>query len=673
MGLSRAEIQKRYRQRKGDILKEKEKERSKLRRTKQTPEIRAKTNKQALARMKKMKEKMRKEATETVSPYSRKSSKSRAVNKLVTQLPSDCEKRKTVITELVKKFNVTICPDLQTTRRGKTSEYLKVKVKSFYDREDISRMSPGRKDFVNIKLSGKKVQLQKKFLITSIKETYSMYKAEHPNDEIGKSLFYQLRPRHVSLSSNTPHNVCCCVTHENFLSLLDSLRENGYQIPIYDMHWFADNIACTAKHDVCFDGLCESCSNGDVFFSRNPIPSNGDDDVLCNYKLWTRCHNEKLQNILVTTTISEMYSSLKSSLPSFVEHHCTKRRQHEQYSTDKTNSSSRDILFHFDYSENYTCQYQDEVMSAHWNQNLVSLFTVCIYNGSHLPISVVIASDILDHSKTSTSVYLDYLIQLYSSTESQNLILWSDGPASQFKNRFMHHFCKFIQEKYLLKSVRWNFFATSHGKGSVDGVGGVTKRCVWNAVKCRSSIVKCASDFVAVAKKHLENIDVHLINDVNERFQDLDWKYFDAPIIPSIHKTHCWLITDDSTSEFRLSKQYNQTLSEDDGNNGSEIHMDESTNLSTSDWICAEFDGNWYPGKIQSIHQNNIQVDFMRRIAVNSFDWPNKPDIQTISCDSIMCVISQPCVSASTSSRIQYALLQNDFCHVTNIFERIFL
>ena len=31
--------------------------------------------------------------------------------------------------------------------------------------------------------------------------------------------------------------------------------------------------------------------------------------------------------------------------------------------------------------------------------------------------------------------------------------------------------------------IRWNFFATSHGKGVVDGIGGTLKRTVWRHVK----------------------------------------------------------------------------------------------------------------------------------------------------------------------------------------------
>ena len=41
-----------------------------------------------------------------------------------------------------------------------------------------------------------------------------------------------------------------------------------------------------------------------------------------------------------------------------------------------------------------------------------------------------------------------------------------------------------LQEKHHIH-IHWNFFATSHGKGPVDGIGGAVKRYVWTAAKQR--------------------------------------------------------------------------------------------------------------------------------------------------------------------------------------------
>ena len=47
----------------------------------------------------------------------------------------------------------------------------------------------------------------------------------------------------------------------------------------------------------------------------------------------------------------------------------------------------------------------------------------------------------------------------------KQLIIFSDGSASQFKQRFLFKNLTFIAKKFSI-SLSWNFFASSHGKGN---------------------------------------------------------------------------------------------------------------------------------------------------------------------------------------------------------------
>ena len=51
------------------------------------------------------------------------------------------------------------------------------------------------------------------------------------------------------------------------------------------------------------------------------------------------------------------------------------------------------------------------------------------------------------------------------------LNVFSDGAGSQFKQRFLFWNLHYWEQDHHLK-LTWNFFATSHGKGVVDGLGG---------------------------------------------------------------------------------------------------------------------------------------------------------------------------------------------------------
>ena len=49
-------------------------------------------------------------------------------------------------------------------------------------------------------------------------------------------------------------------------------------------------------------------------------------------------------------------------------------------------------------------------------------------------------------------------------------------------------------------TLRWNYFASSHGKGPVDGVGGIIKRYVTSRMIQRKFIVQDIDSFKAVSE-----------------------------------------------------------------------------------------------------------------------------------------------------------------------------
>ena len=77
--------------------------------------------------------------------------------------------------------------------------------------------------------------------------------------------------------------------------------------------------------------------------------------------------------------------------------------------------------------------------------------------------------------------FIDQLISDLLSKEVKKLYIWSDGPSSQFKNKFVANTLLWLSEKHSV-NIEWHFFATSHSKGCVDGVGGSIKRHVTQKV-----------------------------------------------------------------------------------------------------------------------------------------------------------------------------------------------
>ena len=191
---------------------------------------------------------------------------------------------------------------------------------------------------------------------------------------------------------------------------------------------------------------------------------------------WYVCKNdsdERLSKVVEEGTTDDLHTYISSILPQFMEHCYSKREQ-----AAAIKGSENKALLQVDFSKNYTCQYQDEIQSVHWLQHQVSLFTAALWHTGMLHL-IVIASDNLAHSKDTIIAYLDMLLEMTPSSIKKTVSIWSDGPASQFKNHFIAAAMISLQEKHNM-NIHWNFFATSHGA------------CQWDRWRCKMVREDCS-------------------------------------------------------------------------------------------------------------------------------------------------------------------------------------
>ena len=105
-----------------------------------------------------------------------------------------------------------------------TDEEVK-EIEEFFLRGDISRMCPGGKDCVSVKmLNGGKEQRQKRLLLLNISEAYELFKQES-HSKAGKSKFASLRPPQVVPKTLRDQEVCMCKYHENIELILEGLQK----------------------------------------------------------------------------------------------------------------------------------------------------------------------------------------------------------------------------------------------------------------------------------------------------------------------------------------------------------------------------------------------------------------------------------------------------------------
>lgn len=95
-------------------------------------------------------------------------------------------------------------------------------VLDFYGSEENTYILPGLKDCIRYKnLEGNTVTEQKRLMLCSLKELYSLFKENYPTISIGFSTFAKLRPRYCLIAgSSGTHSVCVCPIHQNVKLLI---------------------------------------------------------------------------------------------------------------------------------------------------------------------------------------------------------------------------------------------------------------------------------------------------------------------------------------------------------------------------------------------------------------------------------------------------------------------
>lgn len=97
-------------------------------------------------------------------------------------------------------------------------------------------------------------------------------------------------------------------------------------------------------------------------------------------------------------------------------------------------------------------------------------------------------------------------------------------------------------ETYELEKLQWSFFATSHGKGAVDGVGGSIKRLVHREVLGRKIEVQCTKDFVRAIQNVGERCSVKVVEVLPEKIENskafLNCRWEGIKTLPGTQSVH---------------------------------------------------------------------------------------------------------------------------------------
>ena len=383
--------------------------------------------------------------------------------------------------QLVSESGVFSIPEKKT---GKLLPVATVNsVKTFYERDDVSRIMPGLKDYISVKQdNGKREHVQKRLLLADLNDIYGLYKKEHEHLKIGFTKFTQLRPPHcVVAGSSGTHNVCVCVHHENVKLMLDaidleSLTKNT-PLPLKNYHDCIDAIVCDKQSDECYLVECLDCPNMKKLRKHLIECLENNEIFQIKYESWFQ--TDRCTIASKTVSYYEFMDILGDKLMKLKTHDFFAKKQFIFTDTLKKNLEKGEFVVCCDYAENYAFVIQNSTQSFHWNNNQATVFTVVVYykgNDELEHVSMAIISDNLNHDSISVYEYQKIVISYLKANFTVNKIYYlTDGAAQHFKNKTNFQNLLF-HEKDFGVPAEWHFYATAHGKGACDGIGANIKR-----------------------------------------------------------------------------------------------------------------------------------------------------------------------------------------------------
>lgn len=481
-------------------------------------------------RLKKNNEAKNKVSPPVNQPYKCKQTLGKAVCKAKRALPVDPEKRAHIVDILYGKYGTSSSKQQSESATTDKKQF----IKDFYLRDDISIQAPGKKDTLIV--NGEIVP--KRFMLLTVSESYELYKTERSIDYVGKSVFYELRPKYVQLSCKIPHNMCVCQYHANFAFILTSIAEVITSFsPNFET--FLKSVCCNIENEQCMTSNCRNCVK-DVKNDLVPLKYFSLMDKSMEWKHWRKVEDR----IALTHTegsLSDLLYELDAQLPFFKRHFFVKRSQQYYFEMKKRNIMAEDLVLQIDFAENYRLIFQNEVQSAHFTYRQVTIFTCVAWLIGGVK-SYAIISDKLTHNKFDVCCFLTKLVKMIKKAHGQfqNIYVFSDGCSFQFKNKFIARSLPDFVSEFGCKVFEWNYFATSHGKGAVDGVGATIKRKVWQMTKTKNLILENAFSFYECARSNIIGVNlIYISSEEVDKFSTLlteKWK--ELPQIRGIHQIH---------------------------------------------------------------------------------------------------------------------------------------
>ena len=373
---------------------------------------------------------------------------------------------------------------------------------------------------------------ERRVLDRLLSDVYREFQEHHPDVKASFSTFVRNKPKNIESTRKQPWYGCLCDSCTNIDLKLKALSQVAARymsdVKAKDKYEAAALTLCKEEEGAgyhqlqCIQRRCNSCGCDNIMRFFKPLAEEGAIDMVA-YSKWERVKKmykgkevTQIMPVPRRESLTELIVNLSKELENFAEHLFVAAWQQNQFTWIQKNVPKSWVVLNMDFAENYSCVAQQEVQSAHWSHNQVTIHsTVAYYRCQEEGCEEIVTEHLIfvSDDKTHDAAAVQEFVELANGhlKEARGLniekeIHLTDGCAAQYKFRIPFTDISFSQSDHGFPVER-HFYGSRHGKGPSDGAGAVMKSVVKRAVMGGNVVVNNSHDFFDFAKAMLTKED----------------------------------------------------------------------------------------------------------------------------------------------------------------------
>ena len=352
----------------------------------------------------------------------------------------------------------------------------------------------------NRKSVGKNLKA-KRVLRYPLRKLHKLYSQEaSPDRQCQLTSFMKYRPRHILCATSVHLTQCLCEYCANLDLIVTVLRAfcKTNDIELSD-EAITEASLCRKNRNkwhkrACLSRQCQKCGVEQILGPLREKIQQIEGQL--HWQKWISVGRKKLLTEMEGTPV-QLLEEIAIQLEPHPMHLFNAEWQYDQFISLKACLPKGWILLILDFAENYRTFYQNEVQSAHWSYNQITIhpivaFYKCPTCEGLVQEALVFLTDDLCHDVEAVDCFTDKTINFLKQERKidiKHMVQFTDGCSSQYKSKTPFHHISQMQ-----LSTERGFFGSRHGKGPSDGISAIVKQSCYRAVKSSTATIQCAKD-----------------------------------------------------------------------------------------------------------------------------------------------------------------------------------